>query len=271
MWRDFRGNVILQKEQDGAGLYVFDVDHLGIGHRSYGVGKAGKSQVINSATYYLGRYAPNGKALFLTLEGVFEPRHSSLNKVVLLEEDFVANYSALSKATLNIKGLRSVSVSLKDGEGRLITILSDPLFSNGAELQALVNSLLNMAYDRLTNNLNKEILNKFREVTFIHQNGDITTAYDIGALHLGYGKRADTYPAIYDDNGDIVFNEAQYSVRRPVSQTIQGSDFLRRVGGTDENSEIRFVYNVKETRRFKDSIRERSLDHAGRIRWRFMK
>ena len=56
----------------------------------------------------------------------------------------------------------------------------------------------------------RSMVNRFLEVSFVEQNNNISSAYDAGALHLGYGVAGYTYIARHDNEGRVFLNRDKY-------------------------------------------------------------
>ena len=49
-----------------------------------------------------------------------------------------------------------------------------------------------------------------QEVTFYRHSHNITSSYNAGALHLGYGDESRTYQTLFSNNGQPILDELKY-------------------------------------------------------------
>ncbi|MDP8264870.1 MAG: hypothetical protein P9M12_05260, partial [Candidatus Aceula lacicola] len=260
LWRNFKGDVVMQQEQDGTTTYIFNFNHHNIGAKSFSTGLADDgTAVVNRNSYYLGR-TKEGLFSFITIEGVSELRNAQ-GQVISGNGALETNYNLFKNADIYAKGIKNISIQLKDGEGRLRSTLSD----YKGYIPGLVENLRTYASPEILNGAGQNIFNEFNEITFVYQNGDITTAYDAGSLHLGYGKRAFSTEIKKNADNNIIIDRNSYTEKGYVSKTTQLN--IVRVGGTDDASIIRFVYDVEDLREANKSLVERALDPVGRLAW----
>ena len=242
--RDFQGNTILQSEQGNEIVKIFNIDEFGVGALSYFSVPVDGVDSLESVTLNIGREPATRSFAFLTIGGIF-------NGELRSEE-------ALRDGNVNLRTVRHLSLALKDGEGRLRIVFSG-YRGDVSRLQGRVHEL----QQRVSNMGLSALLGDFEEITFIHQDRDIESSYDVGPIHLGYGKDSVTYNTLTSASGAVVLDEAAYE-NSPVVARVHGLEIVR-AGGTDENSDIRFRYQVEDTRPGRDLQRSLSLNHAGRL------
>jgi hypothetical protein len=274
MWRDFKGNVIMQQEHNKSTTYMFNFNKYGVGGFSFTAAYDPllKTYIVNSASIHTGRDDDSGMFSFLTLQGKFIIMADG--KPVTLEPSVLANHNKLDGMKLGVSAqmVSNISLTLKDGQGRLKAVLSS---YKGKDVTAEdIISLIGKFNAAIVNKSGykgiidmRAIAREFDDITFIEQTGEIIDAYDAGAFHLGYGKNGFTYRV--GQTFKNVLDRQAYEEKYGKNGYISKANGLKiiRTGGTDEQSEIRFVYTIDERRKAEATRKEEALDPTGRIDW----
>ncbi|MFA5187444.1 MAG: hypothetical protein WC551_13275, partial [Patescibacteria group bacterium] len=258
MWRDFKGNVFIQQEKDNTTTYVFGFDHHGVGERSLTTAVDRRGEVvINIASLYLDKTIDQRFFTFLTAEGVLYGVDGNGQKVALSPTQLFDNYRKLQNVRVSYADLRNIPAILKDGQGHLRYILSDyrgdlgALMTGATGLKEWVNKVGT-----------DDLFSHFNEITIIEETKDITSAYDAGAMHLGYGKGSHTYTTRFDGRVPVLEKE-QYKNDKFTAQT----DNLRIVlaDENDKDSPILFVYDIKDTRKGRELAQQIYVSSTGNL------
>ncbi|MDD5282381.1 MAG: hypothetical protein PHF69_06835, partial [Candidatus Omnitrophica bacterium] len=247
-YRDFRGNIriqtwkgVIEGKNVDAAIYVSGYDKYGIGHSSYTVinGK------ISAFAKYLGKDPETGVFLYTVIRGVY-PEVKGLNS------DLINNYRLLKNERLIPMGPVSITVLGKGGEGRLQWELSNFKKVNVAKyISGLVNETL--IKDDLKDL--KGFLLCFRTIVFLNYSEDISSYYEAGPLHLGYGKNGVKHAF----KGSI--NPKDYSKTKTEGETSNLKVEL------DKNHNIIFIYDAEEKAPNLMSVRQKALHPLGLLVW----
>ncbi|MCP4652090.1 MAG: hypothetical protein GY858_01740, partial [Candidatus Omnitrophica bacterium] len=277
--RDFKGNVVMQDFGRGAITYVANFDKYGIGKISLATDvdrKTGRV-VIREISVYAGQDERTGLFAFLKLEGLFELNDEKGKKIVLSPQpgDIAKNAARLDEVNFGTiyRGIKSVTLSLVDGEGDMKAVLSRHRWQSDVEKgEETLNEWPLLRGGDLISNIDQfkgglmALMGEFRKVTFINSFVLVHSAYEAGVARLGFGRGGFTYPLLHDANRNVLLDSQFYADNiDPLGKTYNLS--LTNVSNAVDGSGVRFVYDVSDTKVSKGSLQERALDIAGRVRW----